>query len=76
MWRSSVTKFAPFQAVTGIAGLLVALWAIAGGPELNGSDSTMWIALAVAVGVGLILIFSGGRDKKKLPGVSEHETTG
>ena len=70
-----MTRFAPFQAVTGIAGLLVALWAIAGGPELNGSDSTMWIALAVAVGVGLILIFSGGREKKKLPRVSENETT-
>ena len=70
-----MTRFAPFQAVIGLAGLLVALWAIAGGPELSGSDSTMWIALAVAVGVGLILIFSGGRADKKLPGVSEHEPT-
>jgi hypothetical protein len=29
----------------------------------------------VAVGVGLILIFSGGRGKKKLPADTEHETT-
>jgi purine-cytosine permease-like protein len=61
-----VTRFAPFQALLGIGGLLVAVWALLGGPDLNGSDSAMWIALAVAVGVGLVLIFSGGRDKTKV----------
>jgi purine-cytosine permease-like protein len=69
-----VTRIAPLQALLGIGGLLVALWALMGGPELSGSDSAMWIALAVAVGVGLILIFSGGRDKKAAPTTSGPES--
>ncbi|WP_020108737.1 hypothetical protein [Nocardia sp. 348MFTsu5.1] len=56
-----MNKFSPTLALSGIGALLVAVWGLLGGPDITNSATALWSALVVAVLVGLVLIFSGGR---------------
>ncbi|HEY9312774.1 hypothetical protein [Williamsia sp.] len=62
-----MNKFSPTLALSGIAALLVAVWGLVGSPDITNSGTALWSALAVAVLVGLALIFSGGRHDKNTP---------
>jgi peptidoglycan/LPS O-acetylase OafA/YrhL len=60
-----VNKFSPTLALSGIAALLVAVWGLIGSPDITNSGTALWSALAVAVLVGLALIFSGGQQAER-----------
>ncbi len=53
-------RFSPTQVVIGLAGLAVALWGLAGSPDVADSGAVRWGAIGVAVLIGLVLIVVGG----------------
>ena len=53
-------RFSPTQAVVGVAGLAVAVWGLAGAPDVADSDAVRWGVVGVAILIGLVLIIVGG----------------
>ncbi|GAA1455824.1 hypothetical protein [Williamsia maris] len=53
-------RFSPTQAVVGVAGLAVAVWALAGAPDIADTGAVRWGVVGVAVLIGAVLIVVGG----------------
>lgn len=56
---------APGLVILGLAGLLVAGWGLAGGPDLPDATNLGWIAVATGLIIGLILILTGARSSRR-----------
>lgn len=52
---------APGVAVVGVAALAVAGWGLADGPTVPDPSTIAWVAVAVAVTIGTLLIVAGAR---------------
>ncbi|MDY6807686.1 hypothetical protein GIY30_17065 [Gordonia sp. HNM0687] len=55
----------PGLILLGIAALLVAGWGLAGGPDLPPAGDLGWIAVAVGLAIGLLLIVTGARSSRR-----------
>lgn len=55
----------PAQALVGVAGLAIALWGLAGSPEVTDTAVLRWAAVGVAVILGVALIVAGGVSRRK-----------
>ena len=53
-------RFSPTQAVVGVAGLAIAIWGLAGAPDIADSHAVRWAGIGVAILIGLVLIVVGG----------------
>ncbi|MYR06235.1 hypothetical protein GTV32_07875 [Gordonia sp. SID5947] len=56
---------APGLVMLGLAALLVSGWGLAGGPDLPSAAVLGWLAVAVGLVVGLILILTGARSSRR-----------
>ncbi|SIR79751.1 hypothetical protein [Williamsia sterculiae] len=57
-------RVSPVMAVVGLVAVLVAVWGLLGGPSLGDLDIARWIAVAIAVGIGVTLILTGSRSRR------------
>ncbi|GAB88091.1 hypothetical protein, partial [Gordonia rhizosphera] len=55
----------PGLIILGIVALVLAGWGIAGNPDLPDAADLGWIAVAVGLLIGLVLILTGARSSRR-----------